>query len=94
MELHVQLLSFGVSFCYGIFFYLLLELNSRFLYSSSMIVKILVSFLFVLFHTLLYFVILMRINHGYVHIYFLICILLGYFVCKVVYKKIVKSKRV
>lgn len=90
MALRIQLLSFFVSFCYGIFFYLLLELNSRFLYSSHFVVKILVSFLFVMFHTLLYFLILMKINNGYIHIYFFLCILLGYVLCKILYKRFVK----
>ena len=91
MVLKVQIISLMVSFCYGIFFYLLLELNSRFLYSSHIVVRIIVSFLFVMFHTLLYFLILMRINYGYIHFYFFLCIILGYILCKVVYKKIVKK---
>lgn len=91
MGLKVQIISLLVSFCYGMFFYLLLELNSRFLYSSNIIVKVLVSFLFVMFHTLLYFIILMKINYGYIHFYFFLCIILGYILCKVIYKKIVKK---
>ena len=91
MILKVQIISLVVSFCYGIFFYLLLELNSRFLYSSHIVVRIIVSFLFVMFHTLLYFLILMKINYGYIHFYFFLCIILGYILCKVVYKKIVKK---
>lgn len=91
MGLKVQIISLLVSFCYGMFFYLLLELNSRFLYSSNIIVKVLVSFLFVIFHTLLYFIILMKINYGYIHFYFFLCIILGYILCKVIYKKIVKK---
>ncbi len=91
MVLKVQIISLVVSFCYGIFFYLLLELNSRFLYSSHIVVRIIVSFLFVMFHTLLYFLILMKINYGYIHFYFFLCIILGYILCKVVYKKIVKK---
>ena len=92
MILGVQVISLLVSFCYGIFFYLTLELNSKFIYSSNLLVRILCSLLFVIFHTLMYFLILMRINNGYVHIYFLLCILLGYWMCKVIYKRFVKKK--
>ncbi len=92
MILKVQIISLLFSFCYGIFFYLLLELNSKFLYSSHIIVRIVVSFLFVMFHTLLYFLILMRINYGYLHFYFFLCIIFGYILCKVVMKKIVKKQ--
>lgn len=94
MVLKVQIISFVVSFCYGIFFYLLLELNSKLLYSSHFLVRIIVSFLFVLFHTLLYFLIMMKINYGYIHIYFFLCIVGGYLVCKVIYKKFVKDRNV
>jgi hypothetical protein len=90
MVLGVQIISLVVSFCYGVFFYFMLELNSRFIYSSNLWVRIVVSFMFVMFHTLLYFFILMRINNGYVHFYFFLCMLLGYYMCKVLYKKFVK----
>lgn len=94
MVLGVQVISLVVSFVYGIFFYLTLELNSRFIYSSHLWVRLVMSFLFVMMHTLVYFLILMRINHGYVHIYFFICILAGYLLCKVIYKRCkIKYKR-
>ena len=92
IELDVQLLSFVVSFIYGIFFYILLEINSRFVYSSSFFIKFLGSFIFILFSGLIYFFILMKINNGYIHIYFILCIILGYFLCKVIYKRLLKGK--
>lgn len=92
MVLGVQVISLLISFAYGIFFYLTLEINSRFIYCSNLFVRIVYSFVFVIFHTLLYFLILMYINNGYVHIYFLLCIIFGYLMCKVVYKRFVKKK--
>lgn len=94
MELNVQILSLVVSFIYGIFFFVLLEINSRFVYSSSFFVKVLGSFVFILISSLVYFFILLKINNGYVHIYFILCIILGYFLCKVLYKGLVKRKKV
>lgn len=94
MELNIQILSLGVSFLYGIIFYILLEINSKFLYSSSKIIKILFSFVFVMFNSLLYFFILLKINNGYIHLYFFLCLLLGYFLCKVLMKRLLKRKRV
>lgn len=93
MVLDVQVISLLVSFLYGIFFCLTLELNYKFIYSSNLFVRIIYSLVFVIFHTLLYFLILMRINNGYVHVYFLFCIMLGYLMCKVVYKRFVKRKQ-
>lgn len=92
MILGVQVISLLVSFGYGIFFYLTLELNSRFIYSSNLFVRIVYSLLFVVFHTLLYFLILMYINNGYVHLYFILCIMIGYLMCKVVYKRFEKRR--
>lgn len=94
MGLKVQIISFVVSFGYGVFFYLSLELNSKLLYSSHFIVRIIVSFLFVFFHVLLYFLIMMRINYGYIHFYFFLFIMGGYSLCKAIYKKFVKDKDV
>ena len=92
MILNIQIISFIVSFLYGIFFYFLLELSSRIVYSNYLIIKIVGSFLFILFNTLLYFIILIKINYGYVHLYFLICIAIGFFVCKELYKRFVNKK--
>lgn len=91
MGLNVQMVSLLVSFFYGMFFFFSLELNLKFIYSSKLFIRLFVSFVFVLFHVLLYFLILMKINNGYLHFYFFLCILLGYYICKVVYKKIVKN---
>ena len=94
ISLNIQILSFTVSFLYGMFFYLLLEINYKFLTSSSLLVKIISSLLFVVFNTLLYFIILLYINNGYVHVYFLFLMLVGYFFCIVIYKLIVNKIRI
>ena len=83
MPLITQIYSFVFSFLYGIFFEILLSVNSKFVYSSNIFVKIISSILFVIFNTLLYFFVMFKINYGILHIYFLLCILLGYiFMCK------------
>jgi len=86
MKLDIQVLSLAVSFGFGIYLYILLELCYRFLTSSSLIVKILSSLIFVLFNSLVYFIILLYINNGYIHLYFFLAMLLGYILCKVIYK--------
>ena len=93
MVLSVQIISLIVSFCYGFFFCFILELSSKFIYSRNLIIRIFYSFLFILLNSLFYFLILIKINYGYVHVYFFICMLVGYLLCKVVYKKIVKRDK-
>ena len=86
MKLNIQVLSLVVSFGFGIYLYILLELCYRFLTSSSLIIKSLSSLIFVLFNSLLYFIILLYINNGYIHLYFFLSMLFGYILCKVIYK--------
>ena len=90
MELKIQIYSLIVSFLYGILFFIMLDLNSRYIYASYIYIKIIISFLFILDMSLLYFIILLYINNGYIHFYFFLCIIIGYIVCKVIKKKIVK----
>lgn len=92
MSLSVQIFSFIFSFFYGIFFEILLDLNTKIINSSKLFVKIIGTFLFVLFNSILYFIILMKINNGILHIYFFLCILLGYTLSCKVGKKIFKRK--
>ena len=92
MILRIQILSFFVSFLYGIFFGITVEINDRFLYSSYKFFQILFSFVFIVFHTLLYFLLLLKINFGYVHFYFFLCVFLGYLLCQYVYKWFVKHR--
>ena len=90
MNLKIQFYSFVVSFLFGMLFFILLDTNKKIIYMSFNFGKILVSLLFLLAMSLLYFLLLLYINHGYIHIYFFLCIIVGYVVCKVIYKKIVK----
>lgn len=93
MILKIQIISFIVSFVYGMFFCFTLEIFSRFLYSRFLFIKVINSFLFVTFHTLFYFVILMKVNYGYIHLYFFLCLFLGYIMCKVLHKWFVKIRK-
>ena len=94
MNLRVQIVALLASFSYGMFFYLVLELSFKIIYSGNLLIKIFGTFLFVLFHSLLYFLLLMRINNGYVHNYFFLCLLVGYLLCKVFHKRFVKYRGV
>ena len=95
MILKIQILSLIYSFFYGIGFFLLLEINYKFLYEGKLVYRIIISFLFVIFISLLYFVILLKINSGILHIYFFLSIFTGYLSSFLIYNKlIVKNKKV
>ena len=80
MNLNIQLFSFTFSLIFGIFLYFLLEWFNMFNNRNKIIVKILLSLIFVLTLSLLYFIVLLYINNGYLHVYFLILIMVGYII--------------
>ena len=80
MSLDIQIYSFVFSFVFGIFFYIVLGLFSKFIYSKKLFIKIVSSFIFSIGLSLLYFYILLKINNGYLHLYFFLMILLGYII--------------
>lgn len=91
MGLIVQIYSFLFSFCYGIFFFILLEINYKLIYSDCVFIKILYSFIFIIFNALLFFIILYKINNGIIHIYFIIMILIGYIISYFLFYKFFKK---
>ena len=92
MRLDYQITTILFSSVYGVILYILLEINYKFIYKSRIIYRIIVTFLFVIFNTLLYFIILRKINYGIVHMYFLLCIFTGYILSNFVYKKFIVKK--
>jgi len=95
MALNIQINSFVFSFLFGIFFYLLININKKYLFYSKVYVKIIISFLFIFNNVLIYFIILKKVNNGIIHPYFFLVILVGCIFGNFVYKKIftkIKSK--
>lgn len=93
MILKIQIYSLLFSFFYGIFVFFLLEINYKLLYTGKIIYRIIISFLFVMFISLLYFYGLLKINNGIIHIYFLIAMFTGYVLSFVAYRKIHCKKK-
>lgn len=78
MDYKIQLLSFLASFIYGIFFCISNNLNKKLIKNEKIIFQYINTFLFIINITLLYIIIIYKINQGIFHIYFLITTLLGY----------------
>jgi len=93
MILSTQILSLIYSFFYGIFFFSMLEVNYKILYNGKFIYRIMISFLFVIFISLLYFIILLKINNGILHVYFFLVFFTGYMLSFVIYSKINCKRR-
>ena len=93
MILKVQILSLLYSFVYGILFFILLEVNYKLLYTGKIIYRIVISFLFIIIASLLYFFGLLKVNNGVIHIYFFLSLFTGYLLSFVIYKKIRCKKK-
>jgi len=93
MILKIQIYSILYSFFYGMFFFILLEINYKLLYFGKIVYRILLSFLFVMFISLFYFWGLLKINNGIIHLYFLLSMFTGYLLTFVIYKKINCKKK-
>lgn len=89
MSLKLQIISLIVSFLYGIFFSFLLNINYKIIYNNKIIIKIIGTFLFIIFNSLLYFYLLLKINNGIVHIYLLLSLLVGFILGNIkIFKKV------
>lgn len=78
MTLKIQIISLIVSFLYGIFFSILLNINYKVIYNNNKFIKIIGTLLFVIFNSLLYFLILLKVNNGIVHIYCIFALIFGF----------------
>ena len=85
MSLDNQLQLLVVSFLYGIFVFFTLEINAKFIYNLRKIFRYPITFLFSLLHSLLYFLILLFLNYGYLHIYGIIMTFLSFLLTSFIY---------
>ena len=79
MSLDVQIVSLVFSFIFGFIFSIFFKLNDKIIYSSKKIIKVVGTVLIIFSSTILYFIILERINNGYLHFYEIMMIVLGFF---------------
>lgn len=106
MSLQTQGFSLLFSFLFGVFFSICTNLNYKYLFTKKLPIKILITGVYIIDFSLLYFLIMMYTNQGIIHYYFLLFIGLGYIFSfkrinkyinkikeKIISKKRVKSKK-
>ncbi len=79
MNYKIQLLSFLVSFLFGIFFYFTSLLNHKMIAKQNSILKYATTLLYIVVISLLYVLLMYKVNYGVIHIYFLIVLFLGFY---------------
>lgn len=78
MNLQKQILTFTLSFLFGMVFAILLKLNYKFIYQENKVYRVLTTFFFVIIHILIYFILLQKINSGILHAYGIMAIIFGF----------------
>lgn len=91
MNSALQLLSFLVSFIYGIIFCLITLLNFKLIEKLKRYIQHIITFIYVIDMTIIYIIILYNLNKGYFHIYFIMMVFVGYLVGFVLYKKFISK---
>ncbi|MCI8467756.1 MAG: hypothetical protein HFI08_06200 [Bacilli bacterium] len=94
MDYQLQLLSFLISFLFGLFFSFTSRVHYNFVFSLKKLWRYILTGLFILDIALFYVLLMYYFNHGIVHIYFVGVTFIGYFIEKrltLYVKKYVKS---
>lgn len=87
MTSNLQLVSFIVSFIFGIMFYFLTYINFKLLKNLKLFIQHILTLVYVLDMIIIYIIIFYKLNKGYFHIYFLFIVILGFIVGYIINKK-------
>ena len=88
MILETQIYTLLFSFVFGMIFGFLVRINYFFLNHSNRLIKVLFTISFVTLFTLIYFIILEKLNSGIIHIYYFIMLILGFCLEQFIEKRI------
>ena len=88
MTLSIQIYSFIFSFIFGIFVFYILLINHKVFEKSREIIKYISHIMLFVNFSLLYFLILKKLNEGIVHPYFLFFVFVGFTLSWLLQKKL------
>jgi len=91
MNSNMQLISFLVSFIFGILFYFVTILNFKLIENLKRYVQHILTFIYVIDVTIIYIIIFYHLNKGYFHIYFILMVFVGFFIGYFLYKRIISK---
>lgn len=80
MTSSIQLLTFFISFIYGMLFYFFTIFNFKMIENLKKYIQHIITFIYVIDITIIYTIIIYNVNKGYFHIYFIFSVFIGYFV--------------
>lgn len=90
MNSFTQLFIIFISFIYGMIFFLLTKYNLLITKKLNTFLKYLITFIFITDIVIIYIYLIYKINLGIFHIYFLLCMFLGYALMNNLYSRLIK----
>ena len=87
MSSYIQVVSFIVSFFFGIVFYLLTRFNRFMLSNKNNVIKFLVTLVFIIDIVILYIYLMYKINFGVIHPYFVSLVVIGFILMSLLFEK-------
>ncbi len=94
MDYKVQIVSFIFSFIFGMFFYFTSLINYKFIKKYSKCLKYIISIIYIIDITLIYILMMYKINYGVIHVYFIIVLFIGFYLASIYSKKLRKICKV
>ena len=91
MNAKEQIIVLLFNFIYGFIIYFVSILNYRLIKNETLILKIMITFLFLVDFTFIYLAIIYKLNYGMFHIYYIIMFILGYILSINVKKRVNKT---
>ena len=91
MSSFLQIITFIVSFIFGIGFYFLTVINFKLIENFNIHLQHFLTLIYTLDMTIIYIIILYHINKGYFHIYFIFSVFIGFLMGYILDKKIVSK---
>lgn len=91
MDSALQLLTFFVSFIYGVLSHLLIKLNKYLLNKRNYFFQFIIYTFLIIDIVLVYIFIMYKVNKGYFHIYFIIVYIIGLIISNYLYAKLLKD---
>jgi len=89
MNSNMQLLSFFISFLYGIIFYFLTLINFKLIENLKKYIQHILTFVYVIDMVIIYIIIFYNLNKGYFHIYFIMIVYVGFAGGYIINKKVI-----
>ena len=91
MDISIQIKTIFFSIIFGYLFSIMISLNYKYLIKNK-IINIFITIIVILISTIIYFLLLKRINNGIFHNYEIICIVFGYTLENLIHKLNNKGK--